>query len=58
VRFEVFTAVEMSVLFFWFLTPCGLSRSPEDGDYVSPKMLVSTCKSTWHHNPENNNTDI
>jgi hypothetical protein len=31
-RSELLTAVKMPVLVFWFVTPCGLAGSPEDGD--------------------------
>jgi hypothetical protein len=40
VRFEVLTAVKMSVLFLWVVTPCGLiGRYQHFGE-------------TYYHNPE------
>jgi hypothetical protein len=47
VRFEVLTTVKMMMI-FWDVTPCGLV----DRYQCFSETLVSTYKSTQHHNPE------
>jgi hypothetical protein len=66
--FEVFTAVKMSMLAFWVVTPCGLvSRYHFRGTYCnsalkmeavcSSKTLVPAYKFTWPHIPEDHGWD-
>jgi hypothetical protein len=64
VRFEVLTAVKMSMLVFWVVTPCGLVRRYQRfGETYCLQLLymetvcfsetlVSAYKSTWSYNPE------
>jgi hypothetical protein len=49
VRLEVLTAVKMSMLLFWVVTPC----EPEDGDNKFLRNVKSTYKSTCRHTPKN-----
>jgi hypothetical protein len=60
-RFEVLTAVEMTTLFFWVVTPCGLvggyQRQPEASALMMEAVyfiekFVSTYEPTRCHNPE------
>jgi hypothetical protein len=66
-RTEVLMAVKTLILIFWVVTPCKLLGRyqhfggiyclyPQD---LSPEnrgnILVSTYKSTWHNNPEDQN---
>jgi hypothetical protein len=64
--FEVLSAVNMSMLFFWVVTLCGLVGRYQrfGGTYVyflglkmkavcSSEILVFTYKSTQRYNPEN-----
>jgi hypothetical protein len=61
-RFEVLTAVNMSILVFWVVTPCGLSgRYQSFGGKILPlemetvgssETLVSNGKYTWRYNLE------
>jgi hypothetical protein len=34
VRLEVLTAVKMTILFFWVVTPCGNSREGTNNDVI------------------------
>jgi hypothetical protein len=57
VRSEVLTAVKVSSLAFWVVTPCGLVGRYQrfGGTYCrhhQDEVLVSTCKSTWRYNSE------
>jgi hypothetical protein len=51
VRFEVLTAVKMSMLVFWVVTPCGLVALKMEA-VCSRETLVSTYKSTRRYDPE------
>jgi hypothetical protein len=65
VRYEVFTAVTITMMFFWVLALCELVGmvfraevtmhfhfSPEDGDSTFLRKLASTDQSTQRQNPE------
>jgi hypothetical protein len=51
VRFEVLTVVKMSMLVFWIVMLCGLEALKMERVCFS-ETLVSTYKSTWCYNPE------
>jgi hypothetical protein len=60
-RFEVIMMVEMSMLVFWVVVACGLVGKCQQcfGEayclhFQGSALLVSTYKSTWHYNPEDN----
>jgi hypothetical protein len=48
VRFDVFAAMNKSMLVLWVVTPCGLVNRYQ----LSEKTLVTTPKSKWHYDPE------
>jgi hypothetical protein len=59
-RLSILTAVKMSMLAFWVVTPCGLvGRYQMKMETVcSSDILVSTYNSTRGHNPEESLTPI
>jgi hypothetical protein len=56
IRFEVLTAVKMSMLVFWVITPCELEGPTFRRNILPPssglKMLVSTYNSIRHYYSE------
>jgi hypothetical protein len=50
-RFEVLTAVKMSMLVFCIVKPCALVGLKMKAVWFS-EMLIFTYKSTWHYSPE------
>jgi hypothetical protein len=44
--------MNMSVFIFWVVMLCGLNAALNIKAVCSSKMLVSTCKSTQHYYPE------
>jgi hypothetical protein len=60
-RFEVLTAVKISIMVFWVVTPCGLAGTyhrfggtycPEDGCSMFVQSLIFNYKSARRHNPK------
>jgi hypothetical protein len=59
-RLEVYTAVNIHIV-IWVTTPCSQAGGQdgggllEDGGDTFFRNVVTTCKTTWRHNPEDCN---
>jgi hypothetical protein len=51
-RFEVFTAVTIMMMFFWVWEPCGLAEALKMETVRFSETLASTSQSTRRPNPK------